>query len=175
MVLNPRMKQTDPQFKLRIPAELKSALEAAATTNKRSITAEVVARLEESFRQTDTPTTPALLMLRKLHEESAARLAELRAIRKPTAMEQVELEHEERAAKNLRHTIARSLQFLTDSFPQKDDPETAEEIELGVIDYELHRATPSPTAKRPLRKTSRPLGMDQAEWEARKAAENKDN
>lgn len=169
------MSRDAPQFKLRMDAELKDLVEKAAQENHRSINAEIVARLQESFRQADTPTTPALLMLRKLHEESAARLAELRAIRKPTAMEQVELEHEERAAKNLRHTIARSLQFLTDSFPQKDDPETAEEIELGVIDYELHRATPSPTAKRPLRKTSRPLGMDQAEWEARKAAENKDN
>lgn len=169
------MSRDAPQFKLRMDAELKDLVEKAAQENHRSINAEIVARLQESFRQADTPATPALLMLRKLHEESTARLAELRAIRKPTAMEQVELEHEERAAKNLRHTIARSLQFLTDSFPQKDDPETAEEIELGVIDYELHRATPSPTAKRPLRKTGRPLGMDQAEWEALKAAENKDN
>lgn len=160
---------------LRLPRELHAQLTAAADETSKSTNAEIVARLQESFRQAGAPATPALLLLRKLHEESAARLAELRAIRKPTAMEQVELEHEERAAKNLRHTIARSLQFLTDSFPQKDDPESAEELELGVIDYELHRAIPSPTAKRPLRKTGRPLGMDQAEWEARKAAENKDN
>lgn len=165
------MSRADPQFNLRIPADLKAQIEEAARLNKRSATAEIVARLQDSFRQTEAPVTPALQMLRKLHEESAARLAELRAIRKPTAMEQVELEHEERAAKNLRHTIARSLQFLTDSFPQKDDPETAEEIEIGVVDYELHRATPSPTAKRPLRKTGRPLGVDQAEWEELKAAE----
>ena len=169
------MSRADPQFNLRIPADLKTQIEEASRLNNRSATAEIIARLQASFRQAETPVTPALQMLRKLHEESAARLAELRAIRKPTAMEQVELEHEERAAKNLRHTIARSLQFLTDSFPQKDDPETAGEIELGVIDYELHRATPSPTAKRPLRKTGRPLGMDQAECEALKAAENKDN
>lgn len=31
--------------------------------------------------------------------------------------------------------------------------------------------TPSPTAKRPLRKQSRPLGMDQAEWKAKRREE----
>lgn len=101
-----------------MPAVLKAQLEEAARQNNRSTTAEVVARLQESFRQPEAPAAPALLMLRKLHEESSARLAELRAIKNPTPMELVELEHEERAAKNLRHTIARSLQLLSDSFPQ---------------------------------------------------------
>jgi hypothetical protein len=112
------MSRTDPQFNLRIPAALKAQVEEAAKHNKRSATAEIIARLQDSFSQVEPPAAPALLMLRKLHEESSARLAELRAIKKPTPMELVELEHEERAAKNLRHTIARSLQFLSDSFPQ---------------------------------------------------------
>lgn len=43
------MKQTDPQFKLRLPQDLKSRLESAASDNRRSVTAEIVARLEESF------------------------------------------------------------------------------------------------------------------------------
>lgn len=111
------MKQTDPQMKLRFPPELKTQIEASAKENNRSMNAEIVARLQESFRQPEAPVTPALLMLRKLHDESTARLAELRAIKNPSPMEQVELEHEEHAAKSLRHTIARSLQFLSDSFP----------------------------------------------------------
>ena len=45
------MKQTDPQFKLRMPAELKAQLEDAAAQNKRSTTAEIIARLEASFEQ----------------------------------------------------------------------------------------------------------------------------
>lgn len=44
------MSRTDPQFNLRIPAELKGLVEDAAKKNKRSATAEIIARLEESFR-----------------------------------------------------------------------------------------------------------------------------
>lgn len=43
------MSRTDPQFNLRIPAELKRRVEDAAQQNKRSATAEIIARLEESF------------------------------------------------------------------------------------------------------------------------------
>lgn len=49
MVPNSFMKQTDPQFKLRIPAALKALLEEAARSNKRSATAEIIDRLEASF------------------------------------------------------------------------------------------------------------------------------
>ncbi|WP_399696550.1 Arc family DNA-binding protein [Xenophilus sp.] len=43
------MARTDPQINLRIPADLKDALDAEAAKNKRSLTAEVVARLEASL------------------------------------------------------------------------------------------------------------------------------
>lgn len=43
------MSRTDPQFNLRIPAALKAQVEEAAKHNKRSATAEIIARLEESF------------------------------------------------------------------------------------------------------------------------------
>lgn len=43
------MARTDPTIYMRIPPELKDALDAAAAANKRSLTAEVVARLEESL------------------------------------------------------------------------------------------------------------------------------
>ncbi|PTB20736.1 hypothetical protein C9I57_11340 [Trinickia symbiotica] len=43
------MARDEPQINLRIPAELKERLEQASTQSKRSLTAEVVARLEESF------------------------------------------------------------------------------------------------------------------------------
>ena len=43
-------KQTDPQFKLRLTPELKNSIETAASANNRSMNAEIVARLEESFR-----------------------------------------------------------------------------------------------------------------------------
>lgn len=43
------MARTDPQVNFRIPAELKTKLEQAARDNGRSITNELVARLDESF------------------------------------------------------------------------------------------------------------------------------
>lgn len=45
------MSRTDPQFNLRIPEALRDKVMAAAKDNKRSATAEVLARLEESFER----------------------------------------------------------------------------------------------------------------------------
>lgn len=47
------MSRTDPQFNLRIPAELKAKVEEAAKLNKRSATAEIIARIEETFVRDD--------------------------------------------------------------------------------------------------------------------------
>lgn len=46
------MTREDPQMKLRLPAELKDVLTAAAQENNRSLNAEVVKRLEESVEAT---------------------------------------------------------------------------------------------------------------------------
>lgn len=43
------MKQTDPQYKLRLPQELKDLIEEAAKRSGRSMNAEVVARLQTTF------------------------------------------------------------------------------------------------------------------------------
>lgn len=45
------MARNDPTIYMRIPQSLKDALDAAAAENKRSLTAEVVARLEQSTKQ----------------------------------------------------------------------------------------------------------------------------
>lgn len=42
--------RTDPQYKLRMPAELHDKLKASAKENHRSLNAEIVARLQFSFR-----------------------------------------------------------------------------------------------------------------------------
>lgn len=49
------MKQTDPQFKLRIPEDLKLRIESSAHEHGRSMNAEIVARLEGSFVSTAIP------------------------------------------------------------------------------------------------------------------------
>lgn len=43
------MARTDPQINLRVPADLKKKIELIAIENSRSINAEVVQRLEQSF------------------------------------------------------------------------------------------------------------------------------
>lgn len=47
------MSREDPQLRVRIPAELKETLEQKAQENKRTLTAEIVRRLEETIRQDD--------------------------------------------------------------------------------------------------------------------------
>lgn len=46
------MARNDPQMNLRVPMELKEKIEKAALDNGRTITAEAVFRLEESFKNT---------------------------------------------------------------------------------------------------------------------------
>lgn len=46
------MSREDPQFKLRLPAELKARIDQAAAENHRSINAELIARLESTFSET---------------------------------------------------------------------------------------------------------------------------
>lgn len=47
------MSRDDPHFRLRVPTELKTRIEAAAAENNRSMNAEIVARLEASFQGLD--------------------------------------------------------------------------------------------------------------------------
>lgn len=56
-------KQTDPQYKLRMTPEIKEQIEKAAKANNRTMNAEILARLENSF-------------VKKVSEISAEELAE---------------------------------------------------------------------------------------------------
>ncbi|EMP7218005.1 Arc family DNA-binding protein [Pseudomonas aeruginosa] len=51
------MSREDPQFKLRMPAELRARAEQAANASGRSLNAELVARLETSFLPIGAPET----------------------------------------------------------------------------------------------------------------------
>lgn len=53
------MKPTDPQYKLRLPQDLKDRIEASSKMSGRSMNAEIVARLQASYRATDC-ADPAL-------------------------------------------------------------------------------------------------------------------
>lgn len=62
--------QTDPQYKLRMPPELRDKLKKASMDNHRSMNAEIVARLDESFRH-ETPVDE-LIPAAKAKELSAS-------------------------------------------------------------------------------------------------------
>lgn len=49
MVYHLHMSREDPQMKIRLPADLKDQIEAASKNSGRSMNAEIVARLQESF------------------------------------------------------------------------------------------------------------------------------
>lgn len=65
---NPDMARGDTQINIRIPEELKEQLDAAAVKNRRSLTAEVVARLQETLKDQRTPED----LLSELREVAAA-------------------------------------------------------------------------------------------------------
>lgn len=65
-------KQTDPQFKLRLTAELKREIEAAASENNRSMNAEIIARLE-NHSVSDTNRQKLVELGQQVAELAAAR------------------------------------------------------------------------------------------------------
>lgn len=146
------MSRSDPQFNLRIPAELKLSIEEAAQRNKRSATAEIIDRLEATIALDDF-----------MAEHRAGTYAEV------YGMLQSVWADNDRLAEKGEQTFGTAYAIIDKLLDEKLD-----EL-LRKLSPEKRGDTPSPTAKRHLRKQSRPLGMDQAEWEARKAAENKEN
>ena len=78
------MARTDLQINIRIPPELKDRLDAAATSASRSLTAEVVQRLEQSLRLEEIAAMPSselaeqLVGLLKQAEELAKQIVRQR-------------------------------------------------------------------------------------------------
>ncbi|MBW9113411.1 Arc family DNA-binding protein [Rhizobium cauense] len=67
------MSRNDPHFRLRIPENLKREIEASAHANSRSITAEIVTRLETSLGMSGSHTTSLVAEIEHLR----TRLAQL--------------------------------------------------------------------------------------------------
>ena len=72
------MAREDLHFRLRIPAELKSQVEEAAENNHRSMTAEIVDRLENSFDEETAIEELSITHSRELkdHLETISKLAD---------------------------------------------------------------------------------------------------
>ena len=73
------MSREDPQMKIRLPAELKARIEEASSANNRTMNAEIVARLHQSFDTRDTElaqdTVSAVLKTLTMAITHAERLA----------------------------------------------------------------------------------------------------
>jgi len=65
------MTRADPQFNLRLPADIKDSIQSAADANKRSLTAEIIARLDESFDEKLDYKTIAEHALNSMEEAAA--------------------------------------------------------------------------------------------------------
>ena len=74
------MARSDPQLNFRIPADLRDRLEAAAKENKRSLTAELIERIEASFASDEQAYELAFTATR-LKDEVAKLTAQLDAAR----------------------------------------------------------------------------------------------
>ncbi len=61
--------QTDAQFKIRLPHELKDKIRASADEHNRTMTADIVARLEESFERQETANSDVLAMVEKVQQQ----------------------------------------------------------------------------------------------------------
>ena len=78
------MARTDLQINIRIPHDLKDRLDAASASASRSLTAEVVQRLEQSLRLDEIAATPSseladqLVVLLKQAEELVKQIANQR-------------------------------------------------------------------------------------------------
>lgn len=164
------MSRTDPQFNLRIPVALKTKIEDSARQNKRSATAEIIARIEATFE------LDALMAARSLGHENHAGvfsyLAHLEARDELLTQHSPDLSHikPKHQAGEQPTNLVTIDKTTHDKLNQLDERMTELLAALQTATFEHRGHTPSPTAKKPARKGTRPLGMDIKEWEAKQTS-----
>ena len=149
-------------FGLRLQPELKARLEEAANENKRSLNAEITARLEESFSA--KPDTAAL--------EGRIAGMELRAMATELSLSAAVLQLLQQLPKQdpaLEGDVRSFSQEMLDRISAYGDVQARfdellrklpiKDAQGSTVSFEYRPAT-TPTAKKPRRKTSRPLGID---------------
>lgn len=93
----------------RMPYSVYENLKEAADQNHRSVNAELVARLENSFCENSPHNNPEAALLHKLYSESSERLAELEKSTSKGSMELIEVNSERATNTMLRHLLAKKL------------------------------------------------------------------
>ncbi len=111
--------QTDPQFKLRLPAELKERISALAARNNRSINAEIVNALEFQMAGEDFADEMELILGNKqmssAEYESAAEHAIMRKVTKALHESQKQLAESKAQNAEVHNLIAQLKSVLEDA------------------------------------------------------------
>ncbi|EKF40158.1 hypothetical protein NA8A_22356 [Nitratireductor indicus C115] len=133
-------KQTDPQFKLRLPAALKDEIEEAARTNNRTMNAEIVDRLEkyEAAQNLIASVRPDMARLSNAIEE---RQREINRLYEERSTIFKAMNDQERSLQSLREAhrtlsiVAKSLgeMILSDG----DRSEMTRILATGLLDVEV--------------------------------------
>lgn len=114
------MKQTDPQIKLRLPPQVKEKIDKAVATNRRTLSGEIIARLEWSFAaEEDFAKHQDKLEARS--ELAAQRILSANLTTRPDPIETRFSELEAQIA-----TIKEQLQALIPDYPAGDKIEAIE-------------------------------------------------
>lgn len=143
---------------LRIPKELHAQLASAADETSKSTNAEIVARLEESFEEKSfTEGKQTVLELKSMMTEISLFSALLTMVQQqPKSQERDTVLKQLIARVDAMGDISQRFIELMRSLPI----EGPEELAVERFVFEKRGDQPSPTAKKPIRKGSRPLGVD---------------
>lgn len=145
-------KKQQTAYPLRMPPPLREQLEAMAARTKRSLNAEILARLE------------ATIALDEFMEEiKVGTFADAY-----TLLESVLADNDQIEAHG-GQTFNTAYSLLDRLLEEKLEPLRG--MLSQVTSWEHRGDQPSPTTKPLARKRSRPLGMDQEEWEAKRRTE----
>jgi len=138
-------------YPVRMPREMRDLLEESAGRAGRSLHAEIIQRLQATIDLDE--------LMAEMQTGTYADVGEM--------LESVLADNNLMTARG-EQTFGTAYSMLDRLLDEKLAP--IRETLLEVKSYEKRGDKPSPTTKKPIRKTSRPLGMEQDEWEARCAA-----
>lgn len=141
-------------YPIRMPQEIRDHLEERAKKAGRSLHAEIMQRLEATITLDEF-----------MAESKAGTFAEVH-----TLLESVLADNDQIEAHG-GQTFNTAYSLLDKLLEEKLDP--LRDMLSKATNWEHRGDKPSPTAKKPIRKRARPLGMDQAEWDAQRSATEK--
>ncbi|EPC2247676.1 Arc family DNA-binding protein [Acinetobacter baumannii] len=128
---NPYFKQTDPQYKLRWPAELRDKVSASAKAYNRSMNADIVARLEQSFLR-ESDFSPLNMPPEELKRRLENAKSELQSQKENPQELNLIVSSEDKDGEN----VVISKKFFSELMEIKD---ALRNLSLAVLDLEKHK------------------------------------